>query len=281
MVSVIIAAHNEAYVLGATLDALIPEAADAQIIVAANGCTDDTAHIARSRPGVNVVELPQGGKAGALNAAEATATSFPRVLLDADIIAPPGTLGALVEALQEPGVLAAVPGRNFVTTGRPWPVRAWSTIHTRLPVFREGLFGRGMIALSQEGRARFDKFPLMVADDLFIDSLFDATEKAHLDRHAVRVEAPWSTRELLNRLIRVRRGSAAMRAAARAGDVEAVVRPADRWSFLRDVVVPEPRLAPAGLVYAAITVLAALLARRGPVTNTAWGRGTQARPVQR
>lgn len=272
MVSIIIAAHNEESVLGATLDALLLDAAGAEIIVAPNGCTDKTAEVARARPGVHVVEVADGGKANALNAAETAATTFPRIFLDADIIADPGTVAALAAALNRPGVLAAVPERYFDTSGRPWPVRAWSAIHTRLPVFRHGLFGRGMIALSEEGRQRFGMFPLMVADDLFIDSLYTVEEKAQVKGFRVLVEAPRSTRELLNRLVRVRRGSAAMRQAAHRGDVDAAVRPADRWSWLRDVVLPEPRLAPAGLVYASITVAAALLSRRGPITNMAWGR---------
>ena len=35
-----------------------------------------------------------------------------------------------------------------------------------------------MIALSEEGRARFDAFPTLIADDLFLDSQFSAAEKA-------------------------------------------------------------------------------------------------------
>ncbi len=272
MVSIIIAAHNEESVLGDTLDALLSEADGCEIVVAANGCSDDTAHVARSRTGVTVVELMEGGKAGALNAADDVASSFPRIYLDADILVPPDGITRVLAALQRPGILVAVPGRRLDLTGRPWPVRAWTRIHERLPVFNEGLFGRGMIALSAAGRARFGAFPLMVADDLFLDSLFSADEKAHVEEVVVMVDTPATTRALMNRLVRVRRGSAAMRHAGNDGQIAATIRPSDPWSWLRDVVAQQPRLAPAGLVYATLTLLAEVRARRGPLSDMSWGR---------
>ncbi len=62
MVSVIIAAYDEEVVLGATLDALLADAPDAEVIVVANGCHDDTAGVARRRPGVRVDRAPRRRK---------------------------------------------------------------------------------------------------------------------------------------------------------------------------------------------------------------------------
>lgn len=279
MTSIIIAAHNEAGTLGATLDHLAVNP-DIEIIVVANGCRDATADVARARSGVVVLDLPQGGKANALNRGEERATSFPRIYLDADIRVPRGAVAALVGALDRPGVLAAVPGRRLVVNGRPWPVRAWAAINARLPVFTTGLFGRGMIAVSREGRERFESFPLMVADDLFLDSMFQAHEKVQVVDQVVDVETPSTTSELLERLTRVRRGSTAMRQAGASGAILGRVRSSDQWSWLRDVVAKEPRLAPAGFTYAALTVIAALRARRGPTRSMEWGgkfrRGSKA-----
>lgn len=272
MVSIVIAAHNEESTLGGTLAALLDGADDLDVVVVPNGCTDGTADVARSFAGITVVELEQGGKPLALNAGDAAARAFPRIYLDADIGVPPGGVQALVEALERPGILVAVPGRALDTAGRPWPVRAYFAINERLPVFRSGLFGRGMIALSQEGRARFGDFPLMVADDLFLDSLYAQHEKAHVDAVRVIVATPFTTRDLYRRLVRVRRGSAAMRQASRDGELSVAVRPADRWAWLREVVAKDLRLLPAGIVYAAITLTAAVAARRGPVTAMDWGR---------
>ena len=274
MVSIVIAAHNEEAVLGATLAAL-PRGSGVEVIVVPNGCSDNTAAIARRHDATKVVVVAEGGKPGALNAGDAAATTFPRIYLDADIVPPPGTVEALVQALDRPGILAAVPGRRLNTAGRPWPVRAWAAINVRLPVFVDGLFGRGMIALSEEARSRFGAFPQMVADDLFLDSLFSPDEKAHVAAPAVTVEAPFTSRDLINRLVRVRRGSAAMRGAE--AELGVPIRRADRWSWLRDVVAREPLLLPAGLVYAAIMLLAALRARHGDITAMDWGRDESTR----
>ncbi|MFD0748037.1 glycosyltransferase [Phytohabitans flavus] len=76
-VSVVIAAHNESAVISRCLSALREGGADLDITVVTNGCTDDTAEVARQHAGVRVVELAEAGKAGALNAGDAVAASFP------------------------------------------------------------------------------------------------------------------------------------------------------------------------------------------------------------
>lgn len=283
MVSVIIAAHNEEAVLGACLDALLaePTTTELEVIVSANGCTDRTAEIAAGR-GVVVIDRSQPGKPGALNAADDIATGFPRIYLDADIVVPPGGVAAVLARFDaSPAPLAVVPRRRINTARRPWPVKAYFAINERLPVFRDGLFGRGMIAVSEEGRGRFDAFPAMVADDLFLDAQFASSEKAEAREVDIVVEAPHSTRELLNRLIRVRRGNTQMRAAADEGTVDAVVRRSDKWSWLRDVVVPQPRLVFAAVPYVVITLAAGILARRAPKSANSWGRDESTRkPAQ-
>lgn len=283
MTSVVIAAHNEAAVLGRCLDALLLDAAPGEfdVVVVPNGCEDDTARVASDRRDVRVVEIPVANKSMALNAGDAAARSFPRIYLDADIVVATAQARLLRDALIGPqGVskpLAAVPGRRLDVEQRPLLVRAYFAINTRLPAFRGGLFGRGAIALSVEARDRFDSFPDMVADDLFLDSLFMPDEKVEIDDFATTVAAPRRTRDLVRRLVRVRRGNAAMRAAGRAGVVDATVRPADHWAWFTAVVKPDPRLAPAAVVYVAITALAAALARRPPRTGQSWGRDESTR----
>lgn len=278
MPSVVIAAHNEERVIKTTLDAVLAAKVEGtrEVIVSANGCTDATASVAR-RPGVVVIDRPQPGKASALNAGDQAAKEFPRIYLDADIIVPPGGLATLLAKLDSARALAAVPCREVNTKGRPWPVRAYSAISERLPAFRNGLFGRGMIALSEEGRARFSTFPEMIADDLFLDSLFSESEKLHVPDVVITVEAPYTSRDLLRRLVRVRRGNREMRAAGGAGVLTIDVRRAERWAWLRDVVLREPRLAPAALPYLSFTVLAALLARRKREAARAWQRDESTR----
>jgi glycosyltransferase involved in cell wall biosynthesis len=297
MTSIVIAAHNEAAVIGRCLDALLADATPGEldIIVVANGCSDDTAAVAATRPGVRVLELAAAGKPGALNAGDRVAVGFPRVYLDADIVVSAAGVRRVVAALRQPvpgvaenepanarPVLAAVPRRLLDVSGRPLVVRAFFAINGRLPVYRDGLFGRGMIALSAEGRARFDDFPELVADDLFLDSLFTATEKREIDTVAARIATPRRTADLLRRLIRVRQGNAAMRAAAASGEVAARVRPAARLSWLRDVVLPRPWLVPAALCYVGITGVAAVAARRAAREDRpGWGRDESSRVLDR
>ena len=278
MTSVVIAAHDEAAVIGRCLDALLREAAPGEfdVTVVANGCTDDTAAVAASRPGVRVLERAAAGKAAALNDGDAVAVGFPRVYLDADIVLPTAAVRALAGALDGPA-LAATVGRQLDLTGRPLPVRAYFAVHGRLPVFRDGLFGRGVVALSEAGRARFGRFPELVADDLFLDSLFTRAEKRHVTSYAARVATPRRTADLVRRLVRVRGANTAMRAAAARGEVAAPVRPAARLSWLRDVVLPRPWLAPAAVGYVAITLVAARAAARAGDGGAAWGRDESTR----
>ena len=279
MPSVIIAAYNEEAVIGACLQAVQGQDTETpiEVIVSANGCTDQTAEVAGAY-GAIVLDRAEPGKTAALNAADRVATLFPRIYLDADIVIPPGAIDKILTTLSTtPSALAAVPRRRIVTAGRPVAVKAYFAISERLPVFRLGLFGRGMITLTERGRSRFDEFPGLIADDLFLDSLFSDAEKASVAEVEVAVEAPHTTRDLLARLVRVRRGNAQLRAAAASGSVALVVRRSDRWAWLRDVVVPEPRLAFAAVPYAAITLWAGLLARRQ--TSTVWGRDDSTRTV--
>ena len=275
MVSVIIAAHNEESVIGSCLDALRDQrtTVELQVIVSANGCSDRTAEVAAAH-GATVVDRAEPGKPGALNAAERIATSFPRVYLDADILVPPDAIDLIAgELAASPSVHAVVPRRRIDTRGRPFLVRAYFAVNERLPAFREGLFGRGMITLSEAGRSRFGEFPPMIADDLFVDSLFSTEEKAEAKSVEVLVQAPYRTQDLLARLVRVRRGNAHMRAAA--GELTFSVRPSDKWAWLRDVVVPQPRLVPATVPYLAITLAAAVIARRSTATD--WGHDASTR----
>jgi glycosyltransferase involved in cell wall biosynthesis len=282
MTTIVMAAHNEAAVIGRTLDALLDDPdgePDLEVIVVPNGCADDTAEVARLR-GVRVVAVTTAGKASALNAGESFATSFPRIYLDADVIVPAGGIRRVVQALETSGALVAIPGRSLALAGRPWPVRAYFTINERLPVFRHGLFGRGLVALSEEGRSRFTTFPPVVADDLFLDSLFTVAERTLVPGVQVRVETPYTTHALVEVLARVRRGNAALRTLAAHHSIGGVVRPAERWSWLRNVVLPNPTLAPAALVYVALSIWAALAARRHPRLSSAWGRDDTTREAR-
>jgi glycosyltransferase involved in cell wall biosynthesis len=277
--SIIIAAHNEAAVIGRCLDALLADAAPGEfdVTVVANGCTDATAQVA-ARPGIRVLDLPEASKVAALNAGDAAALGFPRVYADADIVVTAEAIRALCWALTPPGqnltprVLAAAPRREVDVSRSPLFVRAYFAINSRLPVFQNALFGRGVVALSAEGRARFGRFPDVVADDLFLDSLFTPAEKRQVDAVSARVKAPRRTPDLLRRLTRVRRGNASMRTSPGGS-----VRGTDRMSWWRDVARRNPTLIPAAACYVVITLLASALARLPARSGRAWARDASSR----
>ncbi|HSO17047.1 MAG TPA: WecB/TagA/CpsF family glycosyltransferase [Arthrobacter sp.] len=208
--SVIIPAHNEAAVIARTLEPLAPLAATGQleVIVACNGCTDSTAAIARGFDGVTVLDLGQSSKAAALNAGDAAASQWPRLYLDADVQISPGAVRAVFAALSPGRVLAARPAARFDLQGAHPLIRSYYRTKVRLPSARSGLWGAGVYGLSREGRQRFQQFPGLTADDLFVDRLFEPGEKAVLDVEPVVVHPPRTPKDQLAVLHRVYRGNA-------------------------------------------------------------------------
>ena len=131
------------------------ERGDLEILVVANGCTDDTAEVATAfGPPVQVPTVPVPSKREALTAGNEAATGFPRVYLGADVELGADDIWALARALNTPGVLAVGPAREMDLARSAWPVRWYYDIWARLPGVRDGLFGRGVIAVSEEGCKR-------------------------------------------------------------------------------------------------------------------------------
>ena len=263
MTSIIIPAHNEASRIGGNLTLLTLGAGidEFEIIVVANGCTDATVDVAHSIPGIRVIDLPEAGKAAALRAGDDAATRLARIYLDADVALSAHEARALTKAVTQPGVHAATGRRRVVTSGSSLGVRAFYAVNRRLPVYDDALFGRGVIAVGPIGRARFDEFPDLVADDLFLDSLFTTDEKCQVDDVVTSVVAPRTTMQLIRRLARVRSGNRVVRVVSQA-------RSASNSSWLRHVVLPRPWLWPAGVCYAAVVIAAEIMSRR---TRLSWG----------
>ena len=80
MVSIVIPAHNEEWVVKRLLRQLAPsaETADLDIIVVANGCTDNTAKVAKTfEPAVRVLSIPVASKREALAAGQSRGQDLP------------------------------------------------------------------------------------------------------------------------------------------------------------------------------------------------------------
>ncbi|MBP7936274.1 MAG: glycosyltransferase family 2 protein [Phycisphaerae bacterium] len=180
MVSIIIPAHNEANVIRRCLEGMIwgarPDELD--IIVVCNGCRDRTAELAHScGPGIRVIETNTPSKANALNLGDEAAVAFPRFYVDADVVIGIDAIRQTTAVLEEPGVLAAAPLMEVDTGARSWSVRAFYRVWLRLPYCREALIGSGVYALSEVGRRRFDRFPIVTADDAFVRLHFTRDER--------------------------------------------------------------------------------------------------------
>ncbi|KUM38866.1 glycosyltransferase [Arthrobacter sp. EpRS71] len=208
--AVIIPAHNEAAVIGRTLEALreVIEWGTVDVVVACNGCVDDTEAIASSCEGVHVVRVSEASKIAALNAADQATHRWPRLYLDADIEVSAPALREVFVALEGGTLLAARPAFRYDTRGASALVRAYYRARSRIPGNAEGLWGAGAYALSFSGHQRLGTFPSLTGDDYYVDRLFSPQEKAVLPTEPVVVRTPRSCAALLSVLRRTYRGNA-------------------------------------------------------------------------
>ena len=209
--SVIVAARNEAAMIGRCLGALLAQdvvpGGPVEAIVVANACTDATAARAReAAPAfaargwrLQVIELAEGGKLGAIAAGEAAAGGRALVYLDADVVCDPPLLAQLAEALATDAPRYAT-GRLAVARADTAFTRAYARIWTRLPFVEGGAVGAGLFAMNRPGRARWGDWPAIISDDTFARLHFAASE---------RIEVParyhWPMVEGFGNLVRVRR----------------------------------------------------------------------------
>ena len=275
MTSIVVPAHNEAAVVGRLLDGLLRGAhvGEVEVVVVCNGCTDGTATVAR-RAGVVVLETPVPSNTAALRLGDRACTSFPRHNVDADVELDVAAVRALAAALHGP-VLAAVPERHLVLTGRPWAVRAYYRVWEQLPTVREGLFGRGVLAMSEEGHSFVAELPDVTADDLWMHHAFRAEQTAVVSTAVVSVHAPRRLADLLRRRLRVVAGAREVRSHAGSGPGTSGTRATDLEALLR----ARPDLWLELAVFACVTAVARLgaarAARRG--TSTVWLRDDSSR----
>ncbi|MFB6478160.1 glycosyltransferase [Streptomyces virginiae] len=284
MTSIVIPAHNEGRVIGRLLDALLADTSVSgpDIVVVCNGCTDDTARVAAGRGDrVRVVEIPTPSKHQALRVGDEHAKGFPRLYVDADVVVGAADVRALVGALERnPELLAAAPGRDIPLAGCAWPVRAYYRVWQRLPAVREGLFGRGVIAVTEPGHERLAALPPLMADDLAASLAFGPGERRVVEAARVVVRPPRTWSDLIRRRVRAATSSAEFeryQAARRAEAPESVSvsvseqaperapEPVSEQTArtgtadLRALLWARPALLPGVVVF----VVAALAARRG------------------
>lgn len=198
--SIIIPAHNEAAVVERTLSSILANKVDrpVQIVVVANGCTDDTAAVVRTfGDRVELVETPVGSKTHALNLGDRVAKYDLRAYLDADIELSPNALQDVLDAFKDPTVRLAMPRAKHTYRGRNPFLAGYYAIWRSMPYVRKGAMGGGFYCIDKELRSRFREFPSITADDKFIRNLAKPEERRVVDTCFALITMPQSFGDLL------------------------------------------------------------------------------------
>lgn len=214
---VVVPAWNEERVIGHCLAALVNQELPGplKIAVVANGCSDHTADVARAfrtsarQRGIElaVVECDARGKPAALNIGDQLfPPSAHRLYLDADACLSPSALAALVAAF-EAGTEFAAPELILDYSHAPAACRAYWRCWAALPNVRADVVGGGAYGVSARGRARWDRFPEVIADDLYVRSHFTKDEAVIVNGVSFTTPAPASVAGTLRMLTRWRRGN--------------------------------------------------------------------------
>jgi Glycosyl transferase family 2 len=279
--SVVIPAHNEATVMVRCLDALFAgfRPGELDVVVACNGCTDGTADIVRSsgHP-VRVVEIGTASKPAGLRAAEEVIAAFPRLYLDADVILPAASARRVLERLHAGPALAARPPIKYDTECCAPVIRSYFRARAEVPGVMGSLWGAGVYGLSQAGRARFGRYPDVIAEDLFVDQHFARWEVEIVSCPPVIVSVPRRTADLLRILRRTYQGNSENRAnsglrARPPGTTPSTVRDVAR------LALAGPGRAADAITYAALATFARLTV--AVATPTQWERDNSSRARSR
>lgn len=246
MPSIVVPAFNEAPALRRLLPRLLAGAdpGEFEVVVIANGCTDDSAEAARSfGSAVRVLETPVANKFRALRLGDEAATTFPRIYLDSDVELGCADARLLAAAVASGPILAAAPEREIPLDGCSWTVRWYYDVWLRLPVVRAGLFGRGVIAVSAAGYERLAAIPELMGDDLAASLAFGAEERTVVEQARALIRPPRTLADLVRRRTRVNTVTTQAGARAELASVGAEARTsrADLLALIRSAPV---RMAP-------------------------------------
>jgi Glycosyl transferase family 2 len=256
--SVVIPAHNEESVIIRCLDTLLAdfEPGELDVVVSCNGCTDGTAAAVRSSAHmVRIVETETASKPAALRAAEKTTSAFPRIYLDADVLMRSAAARRVLECLSSGAALAARPPIKYNTDDSSAVVRSYYRARTAVPAVMNSLWGAGVYGLSEKGRSRFQDFPDMLGDDLFVDQQFSPEEIAVIETQPVIVNVPRRAADMLRILRRTYQGNAQNRALASSPAEQAGTTPGTARELAR-LLLREPARAADISVYVALSALA-------------------------
>lgn len=213
MATVIVPAHNEASVIEDCLHSIVHQDDIDHIIVACNGCTDNTVDIVRSKfPQVVCLDIETPSKTNALNVAEEKARelgiSYPIFYIDADTQLSDNCIPKISRAMAENDELyLAAPTPIIDTRASSWLVKTYYKVWTNLPYIKAGVIATCSFVVSKAGRQRFDKFADVIGDDGFIRCHFKNSEISNIKGAQIFIRAPRDIFSLIKIKTRARLGN--------------------------------------------------------------------------
>jgi glycosyltransferase involved in cell wall biosynthesis len=217
-ISVLIPAHNESEFLPFCLQSLLKQelAQIMRVIVIDNGSHDNTVEVASqwaprfaaAGHEMLVLHLPRGNKPAALNAGDAAAVEDAcRIYLDADVQLSPGCVAKTAAALADGSAVWMCCPKMRVAPSKSWATRTYARVWTGLPWVNSDAIGGGFYAVSAHGRKRWDRFPDIVAEDVFVQSQFLKNERCVLNDEHFLIPLPDGLADLIQVRTRWVRGN--------------------------------------------------------------------------
>ena len=208
MASIIVPAHNESAVITRCLDSLIKQEGVDTLIVACNGCTDNTKDLVEQYPDIICLDIKKPSKTNALNEAEKYVTNFPIFYLDADTVLEDGAIQHIIQTLNDkPQLKLVAPTPNIDTSKSSWLVKQYYKIWLQLPYIKAGVIATCSFIVTEQGRKRFDHFPDVINDDRFIHCQFKAEEVSNISGAKIYIQAPRTIYSLIKIKTRARLGN--------------------------------------------------------------------------
>ncbi len=212
MATIIVPAHNEASVIADCLDSIVGQDGVDHIIVACNGCTDDTVKIVRQQfPDLVCLDIEKPSKTHALNVAEDKArelgVSYPVFYIDADTRLSDNCIKHITQTMMHDNVLLAAPTPRIDTSNSSWLVKTYYRVWTSLPYIREGVIATCSFIISEQGRKRFKRFADVIGDDGFVRCHFKNSEIANIKGAEIYIKAPKDIFSLIKIKTRARLGN--------------------------------------------------------------------------
>jgi glycosyltransferase involved in cell wall biosynthesis len=212
MATIIVPAHNESAVIADCLNSIVDQQGVDHVIVACNGCTDNTVEIVREQfPGVHCLDIRKPSKVNALNAAEAKARElgmvFPVFYIDADTSLGPNAVSHITKALETSPILLAAPTPIIDTSKSSWLVKQYYRIWINLPYVKEGVIATCSYIITERGRQRFDHFVDVISDDGYVRCQFRGSEISNIPGAEIYISAPRDIYSLIKIKTRARLGN--------------------------------------------------------------------------